>query len=92
MIRPRFTTVFLSAVVTLLAAAPIASATTQGGEGLFGETNDVVITNAMFGVMILFAAVIVVFSLIQAALDKRKNARVAAAKARTKSPDWHGGW
>ncbi len=90
--RPRFATVFASALVALLASAPIASATTSGGEGLFGETNDVVITNAMFGVMILFAVVIVVFSLLQAAIDKRKHARVAAAKARSKSADWHGGW
>ena len=90
--RPRLPIVFLSAVVTLLAFAPAAGATTYGGQGLFGETNDVVITNVMFGVIIFFPLVIIVFSLLQAYLDKRKHARIDAAKARAKSSDWQGGW
>lgn len=90
--RPRLPTVLFAAVVTGLVYAPVAGATTYGGEGLFGETNDVVITNAMFGIMIFFALIIVVFSVIQARLEKRKHARVDAAKARSKSTDWQGGW
>lgn len=90
--RPRLPIVLLSAIVTLLALAPAAGATTNGGEGLYGETNDVVITNAMFAVIIFFPVVIIVFSLIQAYLDKRKHARIDAAKARAKSADWQGGW
>jgi hypothetical protein len=90
--RPRLSIVLLSAFVTLMVFAPAAGATTYGGQGLFGETNDVVITNAMFAVIIFFPVVIIVFSLIQAYLDKRKHARLDAAKARAKSADWQGGW
>jgi hypothetical protein len=91
--RPRLPIVLLSAIVTLLVFAPAAGAhLSNGGEGLFGETNDVVITNAMFAVIIFFPTVIVVLSLIQAYLDKRKHARLDAAKARSKSADWQGGW
>jgi hypothetical protein len=35
---------------------------------------------------------IVVFSLIQWRLDKRKHAREDAVKAREGSADWRGGW
>jgi uncharacterized membrane protein len=90
--RPRLLTVLCAALVTMLVYAPVAGATTYSGEGLFGETNAVVITNTMFGIMIFFALVIVVFSLLQARLEKRKHARIDAAKARTKSSDWQGGW
>ena len=90
--RPRLPIVLLSAFVTLIVFAPAAGATTYGGEGLYGETNDVVITNAMFAVIIFFPVVIIVFSLIQAYLDKRKHARIDAAKARASSADWQGGW
>ena len=90
--RPRFLPVLSSALVTMLVLAPVAGATTYSGEGLFGETNDVVITNTMFGIIILFPVLIIVFSLIQTRLEKRKHARMDAAKARTKSADWQGGW
>jgi len=90
--RPRLLTVLASAIVTMLVFAPVAGATTYSGEGLFGETNDVVITNAMFGIIIFFCLVIVVFSLIQGYLEKRKHARLDAARARANSADWQGGW
>jgi hypothetical protein len=81
-------TVFFAALVL---AAP-ALATAHSGEGWFGETNDVNITNAMFLGIIFFPTVIVIFSLIQWRLDKRKHARVAAAKRRAANVDWRGGW
>jgi hypothetical protein len=90
--RSRLFPVLAAALTTLLVYAPAAGATTYGGEGLFGETNDVVVTNAMFATIIFFPAVIVVFSLIQAYLDRRKHARLDAAKARSQSVDWRGGW
>jgi uncharacterized membrane protein len=90
--RPRLLAVLCSALVTMLVFAPIAGATTYGGQGLYGETNDVVITNAMFATIIFFPVVIIVFSLLQAYLDKRKHARMDAAKARATSADWQGGW
>jgi preprotein translocase subunit SecG len=63
-----------------------------GGQGWYGETTDQVITNAMFITIAFFPAVIILFSLIQWRLDKRKHAREDAAKARAASADWRGGW
>jgi hypothetical protein len=39
-----------------------------------------------------FPTVIVVFSLIQWRLDKRRHAREDAVKAREANADWRGGW
>ena len=75
------------------ATAPAALAgVSHGGEGWYGETSDTVITNVMFMTIIFFPTIIIIFSLIQWRLDKRKHARMAAAKARAKNADWRGGW
>jgi type IV secretory pathway VirB2 component (pilin) len=79
-------------VGTLLTSAPAALAHADGGQGWWGETNDQQITNVMFGVIAFFPTVIVVFSIIQWRLDKRKHAREDAMKARESSADWRGGW
>jgi multisubunit Na+/H+ antiporter MnhB subunit len=90
--RARVTTAIISAGIFLLAFAPPALATSHAGEGWFGETNDVNVTNAMFLVIIFFPTVILIFSLIQWRLDKRKHARMEAAKRRAANADWRGGW
>jgi multisubunit Na+/H+ antiporter MnhB subunit len=90
--RARIATALLTAGVAMLAFAAPAFATAHGGEGWYGETNDVNITNAMFLTIIFFPTIIVVFSLIQWRLDKRKHARLAAAKRRAANADWRGGW
>ena len=92
--RARIATAFVIAATTLLASAPAALATgvSHGGEGWYGETSDTVITNAMFMVIIFFPTIILLFSLIQWRLDKRKHARMDAAKARAQNADWRGGW
>jgi peptidoglycan biosynthesis protein MviN/MurJ (putative lipid II flippase) len=90
--RVRIITALATAAIALMALAPSALATSHGGEGWYGETNDVVITNAMFLTIIFFPTIIVVFSLIQWRLDKRKHARMAAAKSRAANADWRGGW
>jgi len=46
----------------------------------------------MFLTIIFFPTVIIVFSLIQWRLDKRKHARMDAAKRRAGNADWRGGW
>ena len=81
--------------LTLLAlTAPVALAAEghDGGEGLWGETNDKVITNAGFFLIAFFPLFIFTMSLIQATLDKRKDRRKAAAKARQARADQRGGW
>ncbi len=91
--RTKLLTALLVFTVTLLSVAPVALAgETGGGQGWYGETNDKVITNAMFIVIGFFPAVILTFSLIQWRLDKRKHAKMDAAKRRAANTDWRGGW
>jgi hypothetical protein len=90
--RTRFMTALLVFGVALLTLAPTALAAADGGQGWYGETNDKVITNAMFGVIAFFPTVILVLSLIQWRLDKRKHAKTDAAKRRASSAEWRGGW
>jgi hypothetical protein len=77
---------------TLLAFAPAAMARDDGGQGWWGETTDPQITSVMFVLIAFFPALILVLSLIQWRLDKRKHAREDAVKAREASADWRGGW
>jgi len=58
------------ALSLLLAAPALAS---KGGEGLYGKTNDKVITNFGFGLMIFFVTLVTGLSIAQALLDKRKQ-------------------
>ena len=90
--RTRFMVAFTMFVVALLAFAPMALARDDGGQGWFGETTDQNVTNAMFITIAFFPAVIIVLSLIQWRLDKRKHAKLDAAKARESNSDWRGGW
>jgi fatty acid desaturase len=91
--RARIIAALTAVTIALLALAPDALAkVSHAGEGWYGETNDVVITNAMFLTIIFFPTVIVILSLIQWRLDKRKHARMRAAKARAANADWRGGW
>ena len=90
--RARIVTALLIVATAALAFAAPAFATAHSGEGWFGETNDVNITNAMFIGIIFFPVVIIVLSLIQWRLEKRKHARMDAAKRRAANADWRGGW
>jgi preprotein translocase subunit SecG len=90
--RARFMTALLVFSVALLTFAPAAFARDDGGEGWFGETTDKNITNTMFVVIAFFPIVIVVLSLIQWRLEKRKHAKHDAAKRREANADWRGGW
>jgi len=81
----------LLALVLLASSAPAALAH-DGGEGLWGETNDKVITNAGFILIAFFPLFILCVSLLQWRLEKRKDARKAAAKARSARADVRGGW
>jgi hypothetical protein len=83
--------VLLTLTVMFLIVAPVALGH-DGGEGTYGETNDKVVTNAGFILIAFFPAFILVMSLIQWQLEKRKEARKAAAKARATGEVWRGGW
>jgi len=90
--RARIMTAFTVFTVALLAVPSVALAAANGGQGWYGETDDKVITNAMFLTIIFFPTIILIFSLIQWRLDKRKHARQDAAKRRASNADWRGGW
>ena len=78
--------------LALLALTAPAALAHDGGEGLWGETNDKVITNAGFILIAFFPLFILVMSLLQWKLEKRKDARKKAAKARVARADVRGGW
>lgn len=78
-------------LVALLLSAPAALAH-DGGEGWWGMTNDKVITNAGFILIGGFPLLILILSLAMRQLDKRKDRRKAAAKARSTRADLRGGW
>jgi hypothetical protein len=61
------------ALGSLLVLAPAALA--ADGVGLYGRTDDKVITFFAFGVMAFFTILVVVLSLIQIRLDTRKERR-----------------
>jgi preprotein translocase subunit SecG len=78
--------------LTLLAlSAPVALAHNDG-RGFYGATNDKVVTNAGFILILFFPLFALVMSLIQWRLDKRKEARKAAQKAHAFDSRWRGGW
>jgi hypothetical protein len=78
-------TVVLAALtfVSLLAAAPVALA--ADGEGLYGRTNDKVITFFCFGVIAFFAILVIVLSIVQHRLEGRKE-RARADIERLRQP------
>ena len=74
------------ALVVVLVVAPVALGH-DGGEGTYGETDDKVVTNAGFILIAFFPLFVLVMSMGQMALDRRKDRRKAAAEgARTRGP------
>jgi hypothetical protein len=87
--RALWTLVVSLAVLAL--SAPVALAH-DGGEGLYGPTDDRVVTFAGFILIAFFPLLIFVLSMIMWRLDVRKDRRKAAAKARKARADLRGGW
>jgi hypothetical protein len=78
--------------LTLLAlSAPVALAQ-NSGEGTYGETDDKVVTNAGFILIAAFPLFILLVSLLQWRLEKRKDAKKAAVKSAGGDSRWRGGW
>ena len=67
----RLVALAVAALVSVLALAPAAMA--ADGVGLWGRTDDKVITFFAFGVMAFFAILVTVLSLIQIRLESRKE-------------------
>ena len=79
------------ALTILLIAAPAALAH-DGGEGTYGVTNDKVVTNAGFILIAFFPLFVFAMSMLQMALDRRKERRKAVHKALAREDRVRGGW
>ena len=62
------------------------------GRGFYGATNDKVVTDAGFILIVFFPLFVFCMSMLQRRLDKRKEARKAAHKAQLGNAQWRGGW
>ena len=74
----------LSVGLLLTPAAPALAG--DNGEGWVGEAGDRVVTFFSLGLILFFPLVVTLLSLLQAALDRRKERRKAAAMRRR--PGW----
>jgi putative copper export protein len=69
----RAAALLVSILVTMLALAPAAMA--ENGVGLAGPTTDKTVTFFCFGVIAFFAVLVIVLSIVQGRLEKRKERR-----------------
>jgi uncharacterized membrane protein YphA (DoxX/SURF4 family) len=81
----------LLTLTIILVNAPLALAA-DDGEGLWGETSDKTVTMAAFIVICGFPLLIALISALQGSLDRRKDRKLKAAKARRARADVRGGW
>jgi hypothetical protein len=83
-----------TALLTLslfLLSAPVALAA-DDGQGTYGPADDKVVTNAGFILIGGIPLLLMLLSLLQGGLEKRKYRRLKAAKARKARADQRGGW
>jgi hypothetical protein len=80
----------LLALLVPLVLAPTAQAHNDG-RGFYGATNDKVVVNAGFILIVFFPLFVFAMSMLQRHLEKRKEARKAAHKALGEL-EWRGGW
>lgn len=81
-----------AATVTVLLATAAPALADMSGQGWYGETTDKVVTNFGFFLIAFFPLFVFVASLIYWQLEKRKEARWEAKKARASADEWKGGW
>jgi hypothetical protein len=89
MVRTALLTFWLLA---LSAPSALAAPGHDGGNGAYGPADDKVVTNAGFILIFGIPLLILLLTLLQRALDKRKDRRLSAAKARRARADLRGGW
>jgi hypothetical protein len=63
------------AATIVLSLALVAPAMAKGGEGTYGKYDDKVVTNFGFGLMIFFTVLVIVLSLAQSLLERRKRSK-----------------
>jgi hypothetical protein len=82
---------FAYCATLLLVFAPAALAFNDG-RGFYGATDDKVVTEAGFILVVFFPTFVLLASLLQRRLEKRKDARVAAQRSHPGDTRWRGGW
>jgi hypothetical protein len=82
----------VSCTVVLFALLAPAAFAQASGEGSGGPADDKKVTNAGFLIIAAVPLFILLVSLLQWRLDKRKDARKKAAKAAGGDARWQGGW
>lgn len=75
--RIRAAAAYLAAFCLFFAIAAASAFAQTDGQGLLGETNDKMVTFISLGVLLFFFLVIVVGTIIQSALDRKKDAKLA---------------
>jgi hypothetical protein len=84
--------VWLVASCLVLALTAPAALAGDEGQGLWGETDDKVVTGAGFVLIAFFPLFVALMSAIQWRLEKRKEEHLKAERARRSRPEWRGGW
>jgi hypothetical protein len=82
----------LCLTLVLLGVGAVSAFAHDSGQGTYGETDDLVVTYAGFILIGFFPLLVFLLSMLQWSLDKRKDRRKAAAKARRARADLRGGW
>jgi hypothetical protein len=77
----RLRVIAISAGLTLVSLVFAASAfASDNGQGLYGETDDRIVTVFGLGLVVFFTLAVIIGSAIQGALDKRKEEKKAAQR------------
>jgi hypothetical protein len=82
---------YLALALFVALVLPAAALAENDGRGFYGPTDDKVVTDAGFILILFFPTFVFVMSMLQRALEKRKQAR-KAARAELSHSEWHGGW
>lgn len=68
------------AVTAVSLVLPVAAFASDNGQGLYGETDDRIVTAFGLGLVVFFTLLVIILSAIQGALDRRKEEKKAARR------------
>jgi len=68
------------AVTAASLVLPVSAFASDNGQGLYGETDDRIVTAFGLGLVVFFTLLVIILSTIQGALDRRKEEKKAAQR------------